>query len=86
MSQLMQLKQQLAALSNDAKNTAQGLAGFKTKFSQAVHQVHATVGGSAQSVDQQLIQSLQMAEKEVDRAIQALQSASNSANNYANSL
>ena len=86
MSQLTQLKQQIGALANDAKNTAQGLAGFKTKFSQAVSQVTATVGGSAQKVDQELIQTLQMAEREIDQAIKALQAASDTANKYAQSL
>ena len=86
MSQLTQLKQQISALANDAKNTANGLAGFKSKFSQAVNQVSATVGGSAQKVDQELIQALQMAEREVDQAIQALQAASQKATTYAQSL
>ncbi len=86
MSQLQQLKQQISALSSDAKSTAQGLAGFKSKFSQAVAQVSATVGGSSQKVDQHLISTLQAAEKEVDQAIQALQAAATEASRYAQSL
>ena len=36
MSQLSQLKQQINGIGNDAKSTAQGLSGFKSKFSQSV--------------------------------------------------
>lgn len=86
MSQLTQLKQRIAAVGNDAKTTAQGLAGFKSKFSTAVSQVAATIGGSSQNVDKEMVQSLQAAEKQVDQAIAALQQAAQVANRYAASL
>lgn len=86
MSQLTQLKQQIASIGNDAKTTSQGLAGFKSKFSQSVSQVSSTIGGSAQQVDQKMIQTLQAAEKQVDAAIAALQQAAQAANSYAASL
>jgi len=86
MSQLAQLKQQINSIGNDAKTTAQGLSGFKSKFSQAVGQVSATIGGSAQQVDQKMIQTLQAAEKQVDAAIAALQQAAAAAGSYAASL
>lgn len=86
MSQLGALKQQISSIGNDAKTTAQGLQGFKGKFSQAVGQVQATVGGSAQQVDQQMISTLQAAEKQVDAAIAALQQAAQAANKYSSSL
>jgi hypothetical protein len=86
MSQLSVLKQQIASIGNDAKTTAQGLQGFKGKFSQAVSQVQATIGGSAQQVDQQMISTLQAAEKQVDAAIGALQQAAQAANKYSSSL
>ena len=86
MSQLAQLKQQINSIGNDAKSTAQGLSSFKSKFSQSVSQVSATVGGSAQQVDQKMIQTLQAAEKQVDQAIAALQQAAQAANSYAASL
>lgn len=86
MSQLSQLKQQINSIGNDAKSTAQGLSGFKSKFSQAVGQVSATIGGSAQQVDRRMIQTLQAAEKQVDAAIAALQQAASAANSYAGSL
>ena len=86
MSQLSQLKQQISSIGNDAKSTSQGLQGFKGKFSTAVSQVQATIGGSAQQVDQQMISTLQAAEKQVDAAIAALQQAAQAANKYAGSL
>lgn len=86
MSQLAQLKQQINSIGNDAKTTAQGLNGFKSKFSQSVGQVSATIGGSAQQVDQKMIQTLQAAEKQVDAAIAALQQAASAASSYAASL
>ncbi len=86
MSQLSQLKQQINSIGNDAKTTAQGLAGFKGKFSQSVSQVSATIGGSAQQVDQKMIQTLQAAEQQVDAAIAALQQAASAASSYSASL
>ncbi|QSE87880.1 hypothetical protein JWS13_04490 (plasmid) [Rhodococcus pseudokoreensis] len=86
MSQLTQLKQRVAAVGNDAKTTAQGLAGFKSKFSNAVNQVTATLGGSSQHVDRDMVQALQAAEKQVDQAIVALQQAAQVANRYSSSL
>lgn len=86
MSQLAQLKQQIGALSNDAKSTAQGLRSFKGKFSRSVGEVSAVIGGSAQQVDKRMIQTLQAAEKQVDEAIAALEQAAAVARSYAASL
>jgi ABC-type transporter Mla subunit MlaD len=86
MSQLGQLKGQINAISQDAKTTAGGLSSFKSKFSQAVGQVNATIGGSAQQIDKNMIATLQAAEKQVDAAVQALQAAASAANQYAASL
>jgi hypothetical protein len=82
-SQLSQLKAQVAALARDASATANSLAGYKTKFSQSVSQVSATVGGSAQRVDQEMINTLQAAEQRVDDAVAALRQAAKAANDYA---
>ncbi|PSK99172.1 hypothetical protein CLV30_11873 [Haloactinopolyspora alba] len=86
MSQLSQLKSQVAALGRDASATATSLAGYKAKFSESVGQVTATVGGSAQHVDQDMIATLKAAEQRVDDAIVALQQAAKAANSYASSL
>ena len=86
MSELQQLKGQIGQLSSDAKKTANSLIGFKDNFSQAVSQVSATVGGSATNVDQEMIATLQQAEKAVDAAVAALQQAAQAANKFASSI
>ena len=86
MSRLGSVKQQLISISSDAKSTASGLSGFKTKFSRAANQVQATRGGSAQGVDKEMIQTFQVAEKQLDAAIAALHQASQAANRFAASL
>lgn len=86
MSQLSGVKQQLTSIASDAKSTAAGLTGFRSKFSQAVNQVDATIGGTAQGVDKDMIQTLQAAEKQLDAAIAALQQASQAASKFAASL
>lgn len=86
MSQLSSVKQQLTSISSDAKSTAAGLAGFKSKFSQAINQVQAAIGGTASGADKEMIQTLQAAEKQLDAAINALQQASQSASRFASSL
>lgn len=86
MSQLSSVKQQLTSISADARSTASGLAGFKSKFSQAISQVQATIGGTASGADKEMIQALQAAEKQLDAAIAALQQASQAASKFAASL
>lgn len=86
MSRLSSVKQQLVSISSDARSTAGGLSGFKVKFSQAVNQVQATIGGSVQGVDKDMIQAFQVAEKQLDTAIAALHQASQAASRFAASL
>lgn len=86
MSQLRQLQQEVLAIAVDAAGTAQGLAGFKLKFTQAVGQVSATVGGSAHGVDRALISVFLAAEKQLDSAIQALEQAASEAHKFSQSL
>lgn len=86
MSQLQQLKNQIGSLASDANKTANSLAGFKSKFSQAVSQVSATIGGSATNVDRDMIATLQAAEKQVDQAVAALQQAAKAASSYAGGI
>lgn len=86
MSQLSQVKQQLDAISSGAKTMTNGLQGFRANFLKASAQVQAAVGGSAQGVDKDLIETLQEAEKKVDQAIEALQRASKTVSQYGRSL
>lgn len=73
-------------LAREASATATSLAGYKTKFSENIGHVTATVGGSAQHVDQDMINTLKAAEERVDDAIIALQQAAKAANTYASRL
>lgn len=70
-------------IANDAKSTAGGLSAFKSKFSQAVGQVNATIGGTATGVDKQMIATLQAAEKQLEAAVAALQQAAQAASSWA---
>ncbi|MCA0308557.1 MAG: hypothetical protein LCH87_14600 [Actinobacteria bacterium] len=83
MSQLGQVRSQVVSIGSDAKSTAAGLSAFRTKFSQAVGQVQATIGGTATGVDRQMIATLQAAEKQLESAVAALQQASQAANDWA---
>lgn len=86
MSQLGRLKQQISSLGEAASKTANGLQGFDSQFSSQIQNVSATMGGSAQSKDQQVIADLQSASKAVKDAVQALQKASRTAKDYGASL
>ena len=86
MSQLESLKGQVISIASDAKATANGLSSFKSKFSAAVGAVTSTVGGSAQRLDKSLVEALQAAEKQVDAAVAALQTAAQQAETFARSL
>ena len=83
MSQLGQVKSQVMQIAGDAKSTAGWLSAFKSKFSQAVSQVQATIGGTATGVDKQMIATLQAAERQLEAAVAALQQAAQSAGDWA---
>lgn len=83
MSQISSLKQQVNHIADDAQKTAQGLSGFSSKFAQTISQIQALIGGTAKGTDTQLIAILQSADKEVKEAVQALQSASQRAKEWA---
>lgn len=83
MSQLGQVKAQVLHIAGDAKSTAGGLSAFKSKFSQAVGQVNATIGGTATGVDKQMIATLQAAEKQLEATVAALQQAAQAAGDWA---
>lgn len=86
MSQLNQVKSACNQIAATAKSTAGSLASFKAKFSQQVGEVQQAIGGSARSVDKQLIQTLQAAQKQVEAAAQALQQAAQQASQYGQSI
>jgi len=86
MSEIQRLKQELNAIAAEAKKTAGGLSSLKPKLSNSAQQVQRTIGGTAKRTDQQMIQTLQAAEKQVEAAIAALQKAATTAQQFSSSL
>lgn len=86
MSELQKLKGTLEQIASSAKQTGGNLGGFKSKFSGHMGQVRAAIGGSAQRKDQEVLQSLDAAAKQVDAAVRALENAAKVASNYGRSL
>ncbi len=86
MSDMQKLKQSLAAVANDAKATANSLGAFKNKFSHATNAVQSSIGGTASRKDQQIISTIESAQKQVDAAINALQTAAKTASDYSAQL
>ncbi|QOW00149.1 hypothetical protein RCF27_07020 [Rhodococcus pyridinivorans] len=86
MSELQKLKGTLESISAASKQTGGSLGQFKSKFTGQMGQVRAAIGGSAQRKDQEVIQSLEAASKQVEAAIRALEQAARTASNYGKSL
>ncbi|WP_006245066.1 hypothetical protein [Mycolicibacterium tusciae] len=86
MSELQKLKGTLEQIASSAKQTGGSLGQFKSKFSSQQGQVRQAIGGSAQRKDQEVLQSLDAAAKQVDAAVRALENAAKVATNYGRSL
>ena len=86
MSELQKLKTTLDGIAASAKQTGGTLGQFKSKFAVQVGQVQSAIGGSAQRKDQEAIQALQAASKQVDAAVAALEHAAKVATGYGKSL
>lgn len=86
MSELQRLKSQVESVAQQAKQTAGQLQAFQSKFAQSASQVQATIGGSAQGADKNVIAAIDDAKSKVDAAVQALQTAASVASSYGSSL
>ena len=86
MSQLVQLKGQIESIAQQAKSTGGQLSAFESKFSQSSSQVQATIGGSAQGKDREVVQAIQDAQTKVKAAVEALNQAARVAAAYGQSL
>lgn len=86
MSALDELKQRVSALAEDAERTSGELASFETEFSDASQKVAAEIGNTATGEDQEIIASLQAASQALEQSVAALQQASQSCNDFAQSL
>lgn len=86
MSQLTNVKAQIAALAAQAKTLSGQLAQFKTQFGRTANQVQATIGGSAQGKDRELLQAVQAAQKQVEAAAAMMATVEQKARQYGASL
>lgn len=86
MSDIQKVKQAMESIASGTKQTGSSLSAFKSKFSNQMSQVTASIGGSAQRKDKEVVQALQAASKQVDAAIQALDQAAKLASGYGKSL
>ncbi|MBM9837363.1 hypothetical protein JO861_12440 [Rhodococcus hoagii] len=86
MSEIQKLKGTLDSIASASKQTGGSLGQFKSKFSAHMGQVRAAIGGSSQRKDQEVIQALEVASKQVDAAVQALESAARITSSYGRSL
>jgi gas vesicle protein len=86
MSQLGQLKSQIESIAQDAKSTGAQLSAFSSRFSQSCSQVQATIGGSAQGKDREVVAAVQDAQRKVKDAVEALGQAARVATAYGRSL
>lgn len=86
MSDLQKLKGTLDSIAQGTKQTGGSLGQFRSKFGQHVSQVQGAIGGSSQRKDQEVIAVLQDAQKKVEAAVQALESAAKISSSYGKSL
>jgi hypothetical protein len=86
MSQLGNLKLSIDAIAQQAGAMSGNLGVFRQQFNTAAAHVQATIGGSAQGKDSQLLDVIASAQRQVDQAAAALMQASTSARQYGESL
>lgn len=86
MSKLGQLKGELHALAQEARQTAANIQAFDAKFSKAINEVQSLIGGTATKTDQQIMEVLSGASKAVKAAAESLETAAKTAQNYANNV
>lgn len=85
-SKIVQLRQQVTALSDNSTKMAQQLAQLKQRFAQTASAVQGQIGGSARQTDRTIVAALQAAEKKLDEASAALQHASSEGRKFASTL
>ncbi|TQS42453.1 hypothetical protein [Cryptosporangium phraense] len=85
-SKLVQVRQQLSALSERSTKLATQLLATKQSFTQTISAVQGTIGGSARKTDLNMVAALQAAEKKLEEAAAALQHASSEGKKFASTL
>lgn len=85
-SKLNELRASLQAIAESSKTTAGNLSTFRGKFSRTSAEVEAAIGGTSRRTDREIVEALQMADRQVQAAVAALGDAARKAQNYADSL
>ena len=86
MSQLQQLKQTVNSLAESAKRTGQSLAASDQQLKRYNDSVRGAIAGSTQRKDQEIMNAIGEAQKQVKSATAALQNAARIAQQYSASL
>ncbi|WP_040168218.1 hypothetical protein [Microbacterium gorillae] len=86
MSQLSQLKSRIENIAHESKRTATSLESFQRTFQGHAQEVQATIAGSAQRKDQEVVETLQEASRRVRDACAALERAAKVCSEYGRSL
>ena len=86
MSQLSQLKDRVSSLGRQSKASGEQLGQFSQSFSQQISEVEQLIGGSATSTDRKVIEALNQAKPAVNSAVQALNGAGQTAEQYSNQI
>lgn len=86
MSVLEDLRSLTLELSDDTKRTSENLAAYSRAFNKQRDGINQALRGSNQKKDQELMATVDDAERQVKQAVAALQKASRVARDYAHSL
>lgn len=86
MSELLKLKGTINGIAQSTKQTAGSLGSFSATFSKQRGSVESAIKGSSQRKDQEVLNALIQADKQVKAAVQALENAAQIAQRYGASL
>jgi hypothetical protein len=85
-SDVERLKTQLHQVSQEAKQAAGGMAGFKLRFTQHSQLVQSLIAGTATGIDRDITEILDAASRAVEQAAEALEIAAAGCKNYADQI
>jgi putative N-acetylmannosamine-6-phosphate epimerase len=85
-SDVSQLKEQLAALATEADNAGGTVDGFANKFERHIADVEKLIAGTATRADQEVVATLAAARDSAKQAVTALKTAARRTRDYANGL
>ena len=86
MSDVSQLKEQLAVLATEADNAGGTVDRFGNKFARHIAEVEKLIAGTSTRADQEVVATLAAARDAARQAVTALQAAAQRTRDYANGL